>query len=62
MWQDLTEIEITICIDWSIVDIHKKRKKYSKRILIEPHHLIRWTPRAKLLNVLFSPESKINFS
>ncbi|XP_022160527.1 histone acetyltransferase KAT6B-like isoform X2 [Myzus persicae] len=49
--------DITICIDWSIVDAHLKRKKKIKKIHIKPDCLS-WTPA----NLSFSSDGKVSFS
>jgi len=35
--------EMTICIDWNVVDFHIKKKIESKQIHIDPDRL-RWAP------------------
>lgn len=49
---------LTICIDWNIVDIHIKRKNALKCIPIEPECL-RWTPLMPSTNILISPDNKV---
>lgn len=52
---------MTICIDWSVVDGHIKKKNKLKQIHIEPGRL-RWTPPNKTLNLLCPPDGKVSFS
>lgn len=53
--------KLTICVDWAIVDAHKKRKNLSKHITIEPECL-RWTPLMPSSNIAIPTDDKVRSS
>jgi len=52
--------DITICIDWRIVDGYIKKKNKLEQIRIEPGRL-KWTPPIKSSNLLCSPDGTVSF-